>query len=69
MKFCERLVIELKGCGMTQKQLAEKLNVDESNITKWKKGEYSPSLEMFYELCKVLDVSSDYLLGLSDNIL
>ena len=66
MKFHERLAMELQGNEMTQKQLAEKLNVDESNITKWKKGEYCPSLEIFYQLCLLLDVSADYLLGLPD---
>lgn len=66
MKFQERLCLELKGSGITQKLLAEKLNIDESNITKWKKGEYYPSLEVFYQLCLLLDVSADYLLGLQD---
>lgn len=66
MKFYERLIVELKGCGMTQKQLAEKLKIDNSNITKWKTGEFYPSLEVFYQLCVLLDVSADYLLGLTD---
>lgn len=66
MKFCERFLMELKGCGMSQRVLAEKLHIDESNITKWKKGEYVPSLEVFYQLCVLLDVSADYLLGLTD---
>ena len=66
MKFQERFLVELKGSGLTQKQLAEKLNIDNSNITKWKRGENIPSLEVFYQLCKILDVSADYLLGLID---
>ena len=66
MKFQERFLVELKGSGLTQKQLAEKLNIDNSNITKWKRGENIPSLEVFYQLCKILDVSADYLLGLTD---
>ncbi len=66
MKFSERLTAELKVCGFTQKQLAEKLKIDPANITNWKKGTNIPSLEVFYELCKILDVSADYLLGLDD---
>lgn len=66
MKFQERFIVELKGSGLTQKQLAEKLKIDNSNITKWKRGENIPSLEIFYQLCKILDVSADYLLGLID---
>ena len=66
MKFCERLAVELKACGLTQKELAEKLNIDPANITNWKKGINLPSLEVFFELCKLLDVSADYLLGLTE---
>ncbi len=67
MKFSERINAEIKGSGLTQKQLAEELEIDNSNITKWKTGEYYPSLEVFYKLCLILDVSADYLLGLTDN--
>ena len=66
MRFCERFSLELKASGMSQKELALKLNVDPSNITNWKQGTNFPSLEMFYRLCQVLDVSADYLLGLVD---
>ena len=66
MKFSERLVVELKSSTLTQKEIAEKLHIDAANITNWKKGTNIPSLEVFYQLCKILDVSADYLLGLSD---
>ena len=66
MKFSERLVVELKASALTQKEIAEKLHIDAANITNWKKGTNIPSLEVFYELCKILDVRADYLLGLSD---
>lgn len=66
MKFQERFLLELKHSLLSQKELAEKLNIDISNITKWKQGKSIPSLEVFYELCKIFDVSADYLLGLID---
>ena len=66
MKFSERLIEELNSCGLTQKELAKKLNIDNANISNWKTGRNLPSLELFYELCKILDVSADYLLGLTD---
>mgnify|MGYP003448394338 CR=1 FL=1 len=66
MKFHERFVLELKSSKMSQKEIAERLNIDESNITKWKKGDHIPSLEVFYQLCVLLEVSADYLLGLTD---
>ena len=66
MKFSERLTEELKLCGLTQKEIADKLQISPANITNWKKGANIPSLDVFYELCKILDVSADYLLGLRD---
>jgi len=67
MKFRERLTEELKYSKLTQKQIAEKLNISEGNITNWKKGENLPSLDVFYALCVLLEVSSDYLLGITDD--
>ena len=66
MKFAERLTMELKSSGLQQKEIAEKLRISPANITNWKTGKNIPSLEIFYELCKILDVSADYLLGLTD---
>ena len=66
MKFQQRLSQELKNSKSSQREIAEKLHISESNITNWKKGENVPSLEIFYQLCVLLDVSSDYLLGISD---
>ncbi len=66
MKFQEKLQEELKYCKYSQKEIAEKLGISVSNITNWKKGENFPSLEIFYELCLLLEVSSDYMLGLNE---
>ena len=66
MKFQERIQQELKNCPYTQKELAEKLHIDPANITNWKTGKNIPSLQTLYELCILLNVSSDYLLGLDD---
>ena len=51
---------------MTQKEIAEKCGIHPSCLTQYKKGETEPTLTTLFELCKVLDVSSDFLLGLSD---
>lgn len=66
MKFAKRFSQVLKECGYSQKELAIQLNISESNITNWKKGENLPSVDMLYKLCKLLNESSDYLLGLED---
>ena len=66
MKFKERIATAINGSAYSQKQLAEMLNISESNITNWKKGENLPSLDVLYKLCKILNESADYLLGLED---
>ena len=66
MKFKERIAQELKGSALSQKELAEKLHIDPANITNWKKGKNVPSIQVLFDLCQLLDVSADYLLGLKD---
>ena len=62
--FKERIVEALKFSGISQKQLAQMLGISESNITNRKKGENLPSVDILFKLCKIFDVSADYLLGL-----
>ena len=64
--FRERIVDAIKFSGISQKQLAKVLDISEGNITNWKKGLNLPSVEILFKLCRILDVSADYLLGLSD---
>ena len=66
MKFQQRLTEELKASKYTQKEITNALGITESNLTNWKKGENAPSLETFYRLCILLEVSADYLLGIDD---
>lgn len=55
-----------KTNGMSQEQLAEKINVSRQSISKWESGESAPELERLIELSRVFDVSTDYLLLPSD---
>lgn len=64
--FKERIAEALKYSGISQKQLSEMLGISEGNITNWKKGDNLPSVEVLVKLCKIFDVSADYLLGISD---
>lgn len=66
MLFNERLTEAIKQSGLSQKEIAKYLNISESNITNWKKGDNLPSVEILYKLCILLKESSDYLLGLED---
>ena len=62
----ERLA-EIRGdYGDTQASLAKKLHVTHFTVSSWEQGKSSPSHEMLVSICKLYQVSSDYLLGLSD---
>lgn len=66
MKFQSRIVEALKETTLTQKEIAERCGIHPSCLTQYKKGESEPTLTTLFELCKVLGVSSDFLLGLSE---
>ena len=52
--------------GDTQAKLAEKLHVTVSAVRSWEQEKSSPPHETLVRICKLYEVSSDYLLGLTD---
>lgn len=61
--FRKNLVKRRKELGLTQEQLAQKMNVSPQAVSKWENSSY-PDSELLPELAKNLDVSLDYLFGL-----
>ena len=51
-----------KANGMTQKDLAEKLNVSDKTISRWERDEGAPDLSMIPILAEIFDVTCDELL-------
>src|ERR1039457_4989058 len=51
---------------LSQKELAEKIEVTPSAINQYEKGDKIPSSEKIISLAKTLGISSDYLLGVSE---
>lgn len=68
MIFTERFNEVLKGSGVKQSELALYCNITKQSVSDFKKGKSFPSIDTLYKICQFLDVSSDYLLGLSDMI-
>ncbi len=66
MIFTERFNEILKISGKTQVEIAKAIHVTKQCVTDYKTGKSVPSIETLYLLCKFLEVSADYLLGLSD---
>ena len=59
-----RLREAIKYSHLSQKELAEKLGVNPSTVSKYMRQNKFPSLDTFANLCKLLDVSADDILGL-----
>ncbi|MBP3568775.1 MAG: helix-turn-helix transcriptional regulator [Lachnospiraceae bacterium] len=51
-----------KANGMTQKDLAEKLNVSDKTISRWERDEGAPDLSMIPVIAEIFDVTCDELL-------
>lgn len=64
--FAERLKLLRKEKGMTQSDLSEILGYGYTAIANYESGRNQPSLKDIQRLCKVLNVSSDYLIGISE---
>lgn len=53
-----------KSLGMTQKQLAEKLNMSDKSVSKWERGICLPDVSVYMELCEILGISiNEFLAG------
>lgn len=66
MIFSEKLLTLRKAKGITQEQLAEKLDVSRQSVSKWESGQSVPELEKIAALSAFFDVSTDYLLKSSE---
>ena len=52
-----------KKNGLTQLELAEKLNYSDKAVSKWEKCESLPGVEVLYKLSKLYGVSLDFIVG------
>ena len=61
MTFSEKLQNLRKANGLSQEQLAEKLNVSRQAVSKWETGAM-PDMDNMIKLCRFFDCSLDYLM-------
>ena len=61
MKFPERLKMIRDNKNVTQKDLAEALNITVSTISHYENGTREPGIEILIQMSKILGVSVDYL--------
>ena len=66
MNLAERLKEQRMKSGHNQTQLAQKLNLRSSAISKYEKGLTQPGIDTLITLAKIFGASLDYLVGVSD---
>ena len=52
-----------KSAGLTQVQLAQKLNITDKAVSKWERGVAMPDTSIMLELCDILGISVNELLS------
>ena len=62
-----RLEAARRAQGLSQGDLAERVGVNQNTIGRYEKGDRHPDPEMLRRIAEALDVSADYLLGLTDD--
>lgn len=61
-----KIMVNRKKLGLSQTELAEKLNVSNKLISKWETGTSLPATEYLPKLCKALNIGINELLGEGD---
>lgn len=64
----ERLKKLRKKCGLSQKQVAERIGVSASIVSGYETGERTPSTDILLALSYLYQCTTDYLLGRDTNI-
>lgn len=65
--FSDILVELAQSRGVTMYELSQKTNIPQSLLSNYKNGKKKPALENIIKLADFFDVSTDYLLGRTDN--
>lgn len=63
--FGERLKEARKAKNYSQEKLGNAIGVTRTQVTNYEKGISTPSYDKLKLLCIILDVSSDWLIGIS----
>lgn len=61
--FTEKFNEIMKYSHLSYAELARKLNITKATMSMYKHGKALPSLETFSQICDILDISADFLLG------
>ena len=68
IELANRLLQYRKNSGLSQEELAEKLNISRQSVSKWERAEASPDTDNLIELAKIYNVTLDELLNVNKEI-
>ena len=63
MMISDRIFAKLQEYNMSQKDFSERTGIPQSTISDWKKKRTNPTAEKILIICKVLNVSLEWLLS------
>ena len=63
MTIRDRIFDKLEELNMTQKEFSKRTKIPESTVSDWRKKKTNPTAEKIMVICKVLDVSPEWLLS------
>jgi transcriptional regulator with XRE-family HTH domain len=64
MNLGENIKKARKAAGVTQKELAERLQVYQKDISRWENNELTPNVITLAKICRELNASADEILEL-----
>ena len=62
MTLGERIALARKKAGLSQEQLGDRLGVSRQAVSKWESDQTNPDVAYVAQMCRLLEVSSDWLL-------
>ena len=68
MTFGDKLQKLRKCKGLSQEQLADKLEVSRQAISKWELGDTMPELNKIVAIANFFDVTTDYLINEKEDV-
>ncbi len=66
--YTERLLLAREKRGLTQKELSKMIGIKQQQYARYEKGINIMPVTHLKKICIALDISADYILGLTDEI-
>lgn len=66
MYYNEKILFERDCKNITQKEMAELLGIKQQQYARYEKGVNLMPITYLPKICKILNISSDYILGLTN---